>query len=184
MAEESWNKGGIVTTRSIVGGAAVSESNPLPVGAGRTKVVAGSAIVVSTTAYAAGDVVGSRITFAGAARAIDKTGLLQQVSVFCKSPQTASLDLLLFHTDPTASTFTDNAALALAVADFDKLVGVVHLGDWTNLGTPSLCQADNLAKPFAPAAGSADLYGVLVTRSVMTLASTSDVKVSAKILQD
>jgi hypothetical protein len=132
---------------------------------------------VSTAAYAAGDVVGTKMTFAGATRLAAGSADVYQVLIACKSAQTGvNLDLLLFSADPTNSTFTDNAALAVAVADFDKLFGVVHITDWTNLGTPSVAQAfaDNI---FKLAAGNT-IYAVLVTRSAMTLASTSDINVT------
>ncbi len=152
--------------------------------ASRLAVISATPVVSAAPAYSVGDTVGGKMTFADAVRVATSGGLLQMVEVFCKSLQTAALDLVLFHSDPTASTFTDNAALAVAAADFDKLLGVVHLSDWTPLGTPSLLQADALAKPFKPGAGGTAIFGVLVARSALTLASTSDIKVALKILQD
>ncbi len=136
---------------------------------------------VSTTAYASGDVIGVKMTLASMTRVAAGAGLVQTVTLNCKSAQTGAVDLLLFSADPSASTFTDNATLAVAAADYDKLIGVVHLTDWTNLGTPSMAQAQNVGMGFKLPSGTT-LYGVLVARSTPTLASTSDIKLSVQVI--
>ncbi|WP_084581779.1 hypothetical protein [Sphingomonas azotifigens] len=141
----------------------------------------GGTPAVATTAYAAGNVVGSLLTFTGAARAAAGSGLIQAASVLSKSVQTAALDLLIFSANPSASTFTDKATVAINAADLDKLVGVIHLTDWSALGTASIAQAIGGGLPFKLAAGTS-LYGVLVARAAMTLASTSDLTPSLRII--
>ncbi|WP_313534387.1 hypothetical protein [Sphingomonas sp.] len=141
----------------------------------------GNTPVVTTTAYASGNVVGSLLTFTNAARAAAGSGLIQAASVLSKSAQTAALDLLIFSANPSASTFTDKAAVTINAADTDKLVGVIHLTDWSALGTASIAQAVAAGLPFKLAAGTA-LYGVLVARAAMTLASTSDLTPSLRII--
>jgi hypothetical protein len=136
---------------------------------------------VTAAAYAAGNVVGGLLTFAGAARTAAGSGLVQAASVISKSAQTAILDLLIFSANPAASTFTDKAALSVAAGDLDKLVGVIHLTDWTSLGTPAIVQAVSAGLPFKLAAGTA-LYGVLVARAAMTLTSTTDLAPSLRII--
>lgn len=149
-------------------------------------VVATAAPTVSTSAYAPGDVIGVKMTFASLARVAGGSGLVQMISIFCKSAQTFACDLILFHTDPSSSTFTDNAALAVNAADFDKVLGVISLvaGSWTNLGTPSFAQAIQLAMAYKLPGGVTDMYGVLVARGTPTLVSTSDIKVAVKGLLD
>lgn len=137
--------------------------------------------VVSTTAYTAGDVVGTKLTLANASRVAAGSGIVQALMLHSKGALTGSFDVLLFSADPTNSTFTDNAALALNVADFDKLVGVVHITDWTSLGTPSLGQALALGLPFKLAA-STSLFAVIVARGTPTLGSTSALTLTARII--
>jgi hypothetical protein len=138
--------------------------------------------VVSTTAYATGDVIGSKLTLANAARIAGGAGIIQSVTLHCKSAQTGAVDLLLFAADPSASTFTDNGALAVNAADFDKLIGVVHITDWTSLGAAiSIAQAQAIGMPFDLPAGTS-LYAVMVARSTPTLASTSDLKLVVNVL--
>lgn len=141
-----------------------------------------AAPTVSTTAYAAGDVVGTKMTLAGATRLAAGSGIVQALLLHSKGALTGSFDVLLFSADPSASTFTDNAALALNVADFDKLIGIVHITDWTSLGTPSLGQALSLGLPFKLAASNSSLYAVLVARGTPTLVSTSALTLGARII--
>jgi hypothetical protein len=140
-----------------------------------------AAPAVTTTAYASGNVVGGLLTFTGAARAAAGAGLIQAASVLSKSVQTAALDLLVFSANPSASTFTDHSAVSINSADTDKLVGVIHLTDWSALGTASIAQAVSAGLPFKLASGTS-LYGVLVARAAMTLASTSDLTPSLRII--
>lgn len=150
---------------------------------GKTQVSSVAPTVSASPAYSSGDVIGGKMTFA-MARIAGGTGLVQMASIHCKSAQTFACDLVLFHTDPVASTFTDNAPLSVNAADFDKVLGVVHITDWTSLGTPSFAEATQLAMAYKIASGQTDGYGVLVARSTPTLASTSDLKVVVKSLLD
>ena len=175
---------------------AVTSGSPLPVTAAipASEVHLGnlsspSAVVVTQTptitigSYVTGNVVGGLLTFAGVARAVGLDGLVQMVIINSKVTTSAtSFDLILFHTNPAASTFTDKVGLSVNVADFDKIIGVVHISDWTNLGSCSFAQALNLAMPYKLASGSTTAYGVLVARSAPTFASTSDIEVALKVL--
>jgi hypothetical protein len=144
-----------------------------------------TAPVVSTSAYAAGDVIGSKISFADAARVAAGNGLVESILLHCKSNQTFAFDVLFFSADPAASTFTDNAALAVAAADFDKICGKVSFvsGDWASLGTPSVADKHKLQLPFKLTSGKT-LYAVIVSRGTPTLASTSDLKLTLGVSQN
>jgi hypothetical protein len=149
-------------------------------------VVKSAAPTVSTTAYTSGDCIGGKLTFTGMARANGLTGLVQTAMIQCKSAQTFAADLIIFHTDPSSTTFTDNSALSVNAADFDKVALRIPFvaGDWSSLGTPSIAEVSAQGKLYQAAASSQDLYGVLVARGTPTLASTSDIKVVLKALLD
>jgi hypothetical protein len=144
-------------------------------------VITQNPTVSTSPAYSAGDVVGTKLTFTNGVLSAGGKAMLQAVTVNCKSAQTAALDLILFNDDPAASTFTDNAAVAVAAADWDKVFTVVHITDWANLGTPSIAQAKNEAFPYTSVAKT--MYGVLVARAAMTLASTSDIRVAVRTIR-
>jgi hypothetical protein len=163
--------------------AIASDQTIIPVNTPVSKIVT-QAPTITAAAYAAGNCIGGLLTFAGMTRANDITGIVQQAGVFCKSTQSGAVDLILFGANPTASTLTDKAPLSIAAIDFDKVLGVAHITDWTSLGTPSFAQALGLAMPFKPASGTTTIYGVLVARSTPTFASTSDVEVYVKALDD
>lgn len=146
--------------------------------------IATTAPTVSTTPYASGDVIGTKMTFSGMAREVGGSGLVQMVSVFSKTAQTFACELWLFHTDPAASTFTDNAPFSLNVADFDKVAAVVPITTWYAAGTPSFAEAAQLAMPYKLASAQVDMQGILVARATPTLTSTSDIKVVVKGLLD
>ena len=137
---------------------------------------------VSTSAYASGDAMGGLLVFANVARVSAGSGLLQSVTLNFKSAQTSATDFVWCDDNPTGTTVTDNAAVAVAVADYNKC-RVIHVTDCVNLGTPSVCSADNLALPFSLTSGTTG-RGFLVTRGTPTLASTSDVEVALRILRN
>jgi hypothetical protein len=150
--------------------------------AGQTSAPVAVPAVTASSAYASGNAVGGLLTFANATRTIS-SGVLHSVNLNFKSAQTAATDLILFNAQPTNTTITDKTAFSLAAADFDKVVGVVHITDCTSLGTPSTCRADSLGLTFRLASGTT-LYGVLVTRGTPTFSATSDVSVQISVLED
>ncbi len=152
------------------------------VGSNLVKVTA-TPTVTSGSAYASNNVVGSLLTFSGVGRVSSGTGLIQSVTLEFKSSQTASTDFVWCGADnPTNTTLTDKSAVALSTSDFNKC-RVIHITDCTNLGTPSVCDAENLALPFSLSSSTTG-YGFLVTRGTPTFSSTSDVEVQLRILRN
>lgn len=149
---------------------------------GKQTVVAAQP-TVTAGAYATGNDVGGKITLAGAVNAVPASGLLQKVAVKFKSAQTAPFDVVIFDADPTSTTITDKTAFSVAVADFQKVQGVVHVTDCTTLGTVSYCIASGLALPLKPSTGTT-LYAAIVTRGTPTFASTSDVSIAFAFIVD
>lgn len=139
---------------------------------------------VSTTAYTSGDCIGGLMTFSAVTRGAGLAAILQTALIQCKSTQSFAADLILFHTSPASSTFTDNSAIALNAADFDKVTARVPFAstDWSNLGTPSVAEVSAQGR-LVKSVGT-DLYAVLVARGTPTLGSTSDLKVVLKAMPD
>jgi len=146
---------------------------------GAVGVLSQTPTVSTSPAYSSGDCIGGKLTFMPVVLAANHDATIQAVTLNCKSAQTGAIDLILFNADPSASTFTDNAALAINAADFDKVIGVINITKWTNLGTPSVGESNNLAFPVELPTTAA--YGVLVARSTPTLASTSDLTVKLRV---
>lgn len=181
-----------------VGGTAVS--SPLPVspqatenhigetGSNQTALTIAQTVTASS-AYATGNAIGGLMTITGAARvsgtsgASGTGGLLQSVGANFKDAQTTPIDVFVFKANPSGSTCTDKTAFALATADFDKVLGVVHMNDFTAGNTASFGQTQNLAMPYTLSSATS-LFACAVTRSTPTYGSTSDVSFGFQMLRD
>jgi len=88
----------------------------------------GAQIGVSGAAYATGDVLGDTSPIAvEVVRGKNGTGILQSLIIQDLSKQSIALDMVVFDSNPTATTFTDNSALDIADADLPKVIGVVSV---------------------------------------------------------
>ena len=112
--------------------APISAQNPLPLS--RLLVSVRAAPLVQTASYAPGSSVGGVIAFPSAARIEGGTGEIRSVSVSFAGGAQPMLDIVLFDANPTASTITDNAAVAISSADLGKVVGVVPVSVCCLLG--------------------------------------------------
>lgn len=155
----------------------------LPTG-GATGIATASP-TVSTSAYSAGYDVGGLITLTGLVRSGATSGMVQSVLAnFADAQPNAQLYGVLFNSSPASSTITDHTAVAIAAADQGKIIGVVPLTYCQQTGTPTTCEATQLAMSYAGAASGGPLYLALVTQSTITLGSTSDLKITVTGPQD
>lgn len=127
----------------------------------------------SSPAYSAGDVLGGLLTFTNFARISGLAAYLQNLTVVSAGGQTAPMYLFFFNANPSASTFTDNAAISVNSADIGKIVGYAVVNTWLSAGTATVGFVSNLAQNITLASGTS-LYAVAVTQGQPTLASTSD----------
>lgn len=160
-----------------------SPTNPLPAAVySRTSKVAVTPTVTSASAYAAGNAVGGKMTFAGVFDSAN-SGILQSIRVRSKSIQTTGLKLYLFTSDPTNTTWTDKTAPSVNVADLPNLVGPFTLGSPdSGLGTETTWTLEGIGA--AIVASGTGLFGILVATGTPTWASTTDVTVELTTLKD
>jgi len=133
----------------------------------------------TTTAYAAGDTVGTLNSITSAARVTGGYGSIKSVQVINTTASTATpalgaMDVIFFRSSVTLPA--DNAAFVLSGAtDPLAIVGVAQLAGAFAYGAAATnsrsAQAYNLDLPF-DCSGGTTLYAALITRSAMTLAST------------
>jgi hypothetical protein len=138
---------------------------------------------VQAAAYSAGQSIGGLLTFQNAVAGVGLGAIVQSASVCFASGVVPTLDLILFNANPSGSTITDRAAIAVVAADLAKVLGVLHLSDATLLGaaSPSIVQVGSQVMPITT--GSlVNMYGALVARSGFTAGSTSDVTLSLNVL--
>lgn len=130
---------------------------------GRVRVkVTSSGLTTATTAYTAGDQLGTQFTFAGCARASGGTGAIVGVTVLDKADITGSMDLIVTRASITLAA--DNAAYAISDTDAEEVVGIIHLAGSYDIGNNRVAQAHNIHIPY-DCSGGTSLYGALVTRS-------------------
>lgn len=145
---------------------------------------------VDTSAYATGDEIGGKLTFTGACRATTGTGFITSVRITDKSAQASDLELDLFSSNPTATTFSDQAAFDPDDTDLAKIISVLSFGSTARfayndngvkyLGSQSL----TIRCEDSSALSTNILYGVLVSRGTPTFAAAADVTVTICISQD
>lgn len=149
----------------------------MSVNIGSTKITSAS-ISVDTNAYSTGDLIGGKLTFTNALK--KRPGFVTSVCIPDKAAQASDMDLVLFNEDPTATTFTDNAAFDIADSDLAKVMAVIGLGS-----SARFAFADNgvkflgsLAIPVEAKASTgayeSTFYGALVSRGTPTFAASTD----------
>ena len=147
-----------------------------------TANIAVTPTVTQPTSYTTGQCIGGLLTFAGAARV--SAGMIQAAALLTRVFQSVQFDLFLFSANPTGSTITDKSTLVIAAADSPKLIGALHMVDWTAGNPGSVCTYANAGVPFVIPTGTS-LYGALVARGTTTaFATTSDLVVSLTVSQD
>lgn len=132
---------------------------------------------VTAGAYSANDIVGGLLNFANCARANDETLIITSVVVALKAAVTSTLTLVLFSSDPTATTQTDNAAYSLNAADVFKAITNLTGFTLSDQGTPNVYELRGLSIACKPVSGARNIYGLLIDGTGFTLTSTSDVQV-------
>lgn len=150
---------------------------------GNTAIVAPT-ITVTAGAYTANDVVGGVVTLTGAARVSGTATTLTRLSLMDAANQKAQLEILFFNANPSASTFTNDAAPVIHANDIAKYVGrvTVYASDYVTINSKALVCLANIGLAMKPV--SADLYMVICTPGTPTYAATSDLTMSLAFYQD
>lgn len=143
---------------------------------GPTRCVSASP-TVDTGAYATGELIGSKLTFAPAAGSSAKgTGYIVSVLITDKAKQAVDLELVLFRANPSATTFTDQAAFDPADADLANVVAAISLTSAAShfaYSDNSVHYVGSLALPYR----GVTLYGALISRGTPTFAASTDVTI-------
>jgi len=131
---------------------------------------------VDTNAYASGDLIGGKLTFSDLA-ASDQMLKIMTAVIKDESKQTADIDLVLFRDDPSATTFTDQAALDIADGDLGKVCGVITFrsGQTFGFNDNGVMVQQNIG--LCTQLAGTTLYGALVSRGTPTYAAATDVTV-------
>lgn len=124
-------------------------------------------------AYAAGDLIGGKLTFDAIGYGDEWGGLIQSLCIADRAKQDANLDIVIFGQDPTGTTFTDQAAFDVADADLLKIIAVVPLTSYKDFADNSFAGVSGLAVPFL-ADESNQIYVAVVSRGAPTYVAAND----------
>lgn len=142
----------------------------------------------NTTAYAAGDVVGTALThvlnLANMARTAGKGGMIMSALLIDSAAQATkpSLELWIFDTAPVAQA--DNVAFAPTDAEMKRLVAIIPLTSFYVGGANGAMPGAAQSQPFKCLSSTKDLYGCLVVRNAYTPVSDEEFTLRLTVLQD
>ena len=140
---------------------------------------------MNTNAYAAGDLVGDRLTFVDYDGPKTISGRVTSVTVVDLNSQAAELDLVLFDEAPAGTVYTNNSALDIADADMHAIAGVVSVlpAAYNSFADNSVACVRGQDITFRLRSGTS-LCGALVSRGTPTYAADEDLMVKLGIEQD
>ncbi len=147
----------------------------------RTAQVQLNPLVTASSAYTALNCVGGKLVFANVAGP-QQSGVVQSVTVTCKTTQTTGYKLYIFTGNPGTMTITDKATPTTSNNDLPYLMDVITLGSVDSSLTGSINVTDNIGRAFV--SQDQNLYGILVTNATPTYTATRDVFVTLTVLQD
>ena len=147
---------------------------------------------VDTSAYADGDAIGDAAKLLALFRANVGSGVIQNISLTCAgTAPAADFDILVFRSNPVASTISDNDALVLTDSDASNLAGSITVpsADWLSCGTDRNVQTiRNIGLTLQTTDPDNDFsYLVsfaLLARGAITFAAADDLRISIGVLQD
>lgn len=154
---------------------------------GKTALVvklSGAQVGVDGNIYASGDLMGGKLTLSNAIRVAAGSGILQDIVVQDLTNQKAALDVVLFDSDPSTTTFTNNTALDVSDADLVRIIGHVSIlaSDYISFADNAVATKSGLAMPVDVAAGR-NLYACVVSRGTPTY-TANELGIAFGFLQD
>lgn len=141
--------------------------------------------VIDTAAYASGDLIGGKNSLLNTVRPGILSGIISTIEIVDADSDAADIEIVFFTSDPSNTTFTDNAAFAPTDADAKKIICRQTLDDYSLYSVNAVGNLYNINCPFKLTSNSADtLYVALVSKGTPDYATTSDLFVRITIFQD
>jgi hypothetical protein len=141
-------------------------------------IVTSAGLTIATTAYTAGDQLGTILTFANAARVSGGGGYITGISVVSAQDAVGAMDLVIF--DRSVTLAADNAAFAISDADALFLHKIIPLAGAWDIGNNRTGQLLECRIPFT--CNSTSLFAALITRAGHTFfAAVGDLQITLLI---
>ena len=144
------------------------------------------ALTTSLSAYTAFDNVGGKLTFSDTIPIHIGSGAIVGARVFDLDSQIVPYELFLFDQDPSATTFTDNAAIDVADADLPKIAGIISFATSTrfSFADNSLHYVDGLYIPIKAQPEVTTFYAALRTGTAGTPTYTSTSALTVELFME
>ena len=108
--------------------------------------------------------------------------MIQSVIVTSLTTVSIDMDIIFFDADPSATTFTENAALDINDADLINIIGIAQITAWSTFADNEAGQSLQLALPFVGEVGDS-LFATIVTRGAPTFVGTGDITLRVGVLR-
>jgi len=142
---------------------------------------------VDTAVYAAGDLLCEKLTLEGVAALGGGHGVIESITVVDLAQQMSALKFVFFDSDPSGTTFTENAAFDPVDADLDKCIGIAYMGvsnydDFNDNSFGIAVGSDcNLPIPFKAANDDLYLAVVIGDSSTPDYVAAGDIRIRVNI---
>jgi len=146
--------------------------------------VPGATIGVTSVAYTSGVTLGTGNPVAiEVFTKANGTGILQSLVLNDLSNVSGAVDVVVFNSNPSATTFSNNVALDIADADLPKIVGIVSSGGYKSFADSVSSTASNLGLPINNVDNSQKIWVAFVSRDTKTYVA-NELSANIGILQD
>jgi len=129
---------------------------------------------ITAGAYSSGDNVGGKMTFQIPPSVNGGRAQIRSVTLTDKAKQQVDTDIVIFDSDPTSTTFTDNVEMDIDDSDLDKIILNEDLRTHNPYKDNGISQNLSLQTAVEP---NTSYFATIVTRGTPTYASTSDLSV-------
>lgn len=139
---------------------------------------------VDTAVYASGDDIGGKLTFTNAVCSTASTFSVVSVAIADKAAEAIAYDLVLFKSNPSLTTFSDNQALDIDDGDLAKVLPIINIAttDQFTFADNSVSSLSSLRSGGFVTATGGTLYGALVARGAADYDAVDDIIVTLGIV--
>lgn len=138
-------------------------------------------LVVDTNIYASGDDIGGKQTLTGALRATG--GYFTGVTITDAANQKSALLIVIFSSNPTAATITDQAPFVPST-DITKIVAALAIATTDYVTVGSVAFADVSCLSGIKSVGGSTLYAAVISQGTPTYTTAADLQIIYKFDQN
>ena len=136
-------------------------------------ILSNTPTIEATPDYSTGDVCGGKQSISDARFTGNSIARLRKIIINDKAAQGINFDIVLFTSDPSNTTFTENAAVAVAATDSTKVLYCIPVTTHTVVGSATK-QSESAGVDLPISLAASTLYFIAVIRGTGNYAATDD----------